>query len=105
MTKPLVILGAGGFARETLDVVDAINARSPAWDMIGFLVDSQYGQLGDIINGKPILGDFSWLAKNPNLHIVCGIGAPEIRFKVIEQVKQWNQNFATLIHPNGKSVV
>lgn len=40
MPQPLAILGAGGFARETLDVVDAINAITLTWDMLGFIVDS-----------------------------------------------------------------
>lgn len=39
MNTPLVILGAGGFARETLDVVGAINSVSLAWDVLGFVVE------------------------------------------------------------------
>jgi len=57
-TEPLVILGAGGFAYETLDVVDAINAVSPTWDILGFLVDAQYGATGTIVQDKPSLGSF-----------------------------------------------
>lgn len=37
----LVVLGAGGFAREVLVVVDAINeaADRPVWDVVGLLAD------------------------------------------------------------------
>ena len=99
-TKSLVILGAGGFARETLDVVDAINAVSPTWDMLGFLVDAQYGVAGTIVQGKPILGDFSWLSDHPNIHVVCGVGAPEHRRQLVERLNAFDMNFATLIHPS-----
>ena len=75
MLKPLVILGAGGFARETLDVVDAINIVSTIWNMLGFLVDAQYGSPGELINEKPILGDFSWFTEHPVICIVCGVEA------------------------------
>lgn len=100
MPKPLVILGAGGFARETLDVVDAINAVSPTWDMLGFIVDSQYGQPGTIINDRPILGDFSWLEDHRDVHVVCGVGAPEARRQMILRLTHLDVQYATLIHPS-----
>ena len=41
MTQPLIILGTGGSAYDVLDVVEAINAVSPAWDVVGFLDDAR----------------------------------------------------------------
>jgi hypothetical protein len=35
----LVIVGAGGHGRETLDVVEAINDRSQRWRFLGFIDD------------------------------------------------------------------
>lgn len=98
--RPLVILGAGGFARETLDVVDAINAVSATWDMLGFLIDSQYGSVGTIVQEKPILGDMDWLAEHSDVYVICGIGAPEIRQRMIKRVQRYTNQFATLIHPS-----
>ena len=100
MVKPLVILGAGGFARETLDVVDAINAISPTWDMLGFIVDREYGTPGALVNDKPILGDFSWLDQHPEVLIVCGVGAPELRYRMIHQLPHRDRKFASLVHPS-----
>lgn len=97
---PLVILGAGGFARETLDVVDAINAVSPTWDVLGFIVDSQYGQPGTIINDRPILGDFSWLEAHRDTYVVCGVGAPETKLRMINRLAHLNIRYASLIHPS-----
>jgi len=100
-TEPLVILGAGGFACETLDVVDAINAVAPTWDVLGFLVDAQYGAAGAIVQDKPILGEFSWLADHPGIYVVCGVGAPEHRQRLIERISIFEVKFATLVHPHA----
>lgn len=97
---PLVILGAGGFARETLDVVDAINEVAPTWDMLGFIVDAQYGRAGDLVNDKPILGDFDWLLDHPEVYVVCGVGAPEVRYNMISRLSNRDVHYATLIHPS-----
>ena len=39
MASRLVIIGAGGFGREVLDIVDAINAQRPSYEFLGFLDD------------------------------------------------------------------
>lgn len=102
MLQPLVILGAGGFARETLDVVEAINADLPRYDMLGFIVDERYGRAGDIVNEKPILGGFSWLEKHKDVLAVGGVGAPEVRRQMIQRSVKMGIEFATLIHPSAQ---
>ena len=44
MTQPLIILGTGGSAYDVLDVVEAINAKSQAWEVVGFLDDRTPGE-------------------------------------------------------------
>jgi len=100
MVAPLVIFGAGGFARETLDVVDAINANSPTWNVLGFLVEPEYGTPDTVVNGKPILGGIDWLKDHQNTYAVCGIGAPEVRYRLIQYANIFSVKFATLIHPS-----
>ena len=39
MTTPLVIVGAGGHAREVLDVVKAMDAIAPTWSFLGFVAE------------------------------------------------------------------
>ena len=46
--KDLVIIGAGGFGREVLDVVEAINAEKATW-------------VGAAPLGGPVLGLRLWL--------------------------------------------
>lgn len=99
--KPVVILGAGGCARDTLDVIDAINAVAPQFEMLGFIVDAQYGCAGDLVNEKPILGDFSWLERYPDVMAVSGVGAPELRRRMVQRALQVGTKFATLVHPHA----
>lgn len=99
-SKPVVIIGAGGFAREVLDIFDDLNALTPAYEVLGFIVDPEYGNPGDMVNGKPILGGFGWLANNPDVYCICGVGAPEHRFKLIERSRDVGARFCTVIHPS-----
>ena len=39
--RELVIVGAGGHGRETLDIVEAINAVKPTWEFAGFVDDGK----------------------------------------------------------------
>lgn len=99
--KKIAIIGAGGFARETLDLIDAINQDKQTYDMLGYIVDRQYGQPGMLINDKPILGDFDWLKKNgTTLSVVCGVGAPHQRYHLVKRAKNLGINFESLVHPN-----
>lgn len=97
----VVILGAGGFAREVLDVFDAVNAVQVTYKVLGFIVDHEYGQPGQFINDKPILGDFEWLEGKKDIYAICGIGAPDVRRKMILRLAALNIPFCSVIHPNA----
>ena len=53
--KRVVIIGAGGFAHELLDLIDAVNQDEPQYEELGYIVDPQYGSPGTVINEKQIL--------------------------------------------------
>jgi len=102
MIKKVVIIGAGGFAREVLDVCDACNQDEPTYEVLGFIVDKQYGTPGTLINEIPILGDFSWLEKHANQVVgTCAVGAPHHRYQLIRRAHETGCNFFTLIHPKA----
>jgi sugar O-acyltransferase (sialic acid O-acetyltransferase NeuD family) len=102
MTPKIVIIGAGGFGREVLDICDACNQIKPTFDVLGFIVDEQYGSPGTIINGVPILGDFSWLEKHVNqVSVACSVGAPQYRRILIERAREFGCKFINLIHPQA----
>ncbi len=102
MPRDVAILGAGGFAREVLDVFEACNARKHAYDVLGYVVDSQFGQPGTLINGKAILGDWSWLADRAgDIEVICAVGAPEVRRALIAQAEAAGCRFCTVVHPDA----
>jgi sugar O-acyltransferase (sialic acid O-acetyltransferase NeuD family) len=101
MTRSIVILGAGGMARDTLDVVEARIDDGADEEVLGFLVDAGYGAPGSMVNGKPILGDLTWLRDRPDVEVVCAIGAPADRRRVVERVTELGAKFCTLVHPRA----
>ena len=99
--QQLVIIGAGGCGRDLLDVIDAINAIQPTYDVLGFIVDSRYGKPGTIINDKPILGGFDWFKIRPDVLAICGVGTPEHRRMLVARAEAFGVSFATVIHPHA----
>lgn len=101
MAHTFVILGAGGFAREVLDIFEARNAAGHADELLGFIVDPEYGQPGTLVNDKPILGGFDWLTAHPGVLAMCGVGDPAIRRRMILRAKEVGARFGNVVHPNA----
>lgn len=98
--KELYIIGAGGFGRETAWLVDRINQRSPEWELKGF-IDREASEKEIFAKYKIIGGDEYLNTINHTIWIVCAIGSPLRRKKVIEQLKKNSYiRFATLVDPS-----
>jgi sugar O-acyltransferase (sialic acid O-acetyltransferase NeuD family) len=97
----VVIVGAGGFGREVLEIFKDQNKIKPTWDIIGFVDDSKELH-GKKLNGYPVLGGLDWLEKNnkANPGCVCAIGQPEIRKKVVSKLKRIDVKFYNAVHPS-----
>lgn len=93
MRRHLVIVGAGGFGREVLDVVEAINtaAEEPVWHFLGFLDDGDPNVWGR----GPVLGPSTMLQELDAAYAI-GIGDPRIRQRVDGDA---TLEAAMLIHP------
>lgn len=103
MTDDLVVIGAGGFGRETLDVIEAINAAAsaPVWRVVGVVDDGPADvQLVRLrARGYACLGSVAELDQHPDLRFVVAIGAPAVRLRIAEAVEARGLRAATLIHP------
>ena len=100
--QPIVILGAGGHAREVLDLVEAINQQKPQFDTLGFIVEPGYEQPGTIINEKPVLGHFDWLeGRTDEVRAVCGVGFSAPRFRIVQKAEAIGVEFVNLVHPRA----
>jgi len=99
--QPIVIIGAGRFAREVLDVFDAVNNIRPIFDIIGYIVDPQYGTVGTYINDKPILGGFDWLTEHKDdVQTICGVSEPAVRRHLIDRAQKIGVPFVSIVHPS-----
>lgn len=97
--NPVVIVGAGGFGREVLEIFKDQNRLERRWDIIGFVDDSR--QLhGKAVNGYPVLGGLDWLAGHytADLRCVCAIGMPGARKKVVAELERIGARFCNAIH-------
>ena len=101
MTTPLVLVGAGGFGRETVELIRAINTVDPTWDLLGFVDDSP-DLAGTERSGLPVLGPIEWLHANPNAHATLCLGSPStngLRRAVARRLDLPSDRYATLVHP------
>lgn len=99
--QKVVIIGAGGFGREVLDIFLANNNVREKWSVLGF-VDDNPELHGKTLNGYPVLGSFDWFRTiNTNeIKVVVAIGDNEVRKKVVGKAKEGGLGFCTIIHPN-----
>jgi len=99
--KKVIILGAGGFARETLWVFRDVNEEKNEWEVIGF-IDENKEMHGKIICELPILGGFNWFNKNnyEDLYVINAIGSPKTKKEIIEKAISKNLKFCSVIHPS-----
>jgi sugar O-acyltransferase (sialic acid O-acetyltransferase NeuD family) len=98
--KPVVIIGAGGHARDVLDVFEATSARGAERVVIGFLAESGYFTPGSVINDRPILGDFSWLVPRVrDVELVCAVGDSALRRRLTDQALALGGRFCSVVHP------
>lgn len=106
MADGIIVIGAGGFGRETLDVIEAINAvtRDPVWDVIGVVDDGPAEIQIERLRDREIrlLGGID---ANRELfdgtYYVVGIGAPDVRASLAAKVEAWGAKPATLVHPSA----
>lgn len=103
MTDDLVVIGAGGFGRETLDVIEAINAvaAEPVWRVLGVLDDGPAElQLERLrARGYAHLGSLDEADRHPDAHFVVAIGSPAARLRIAADAEARGLRAATLIHP------
>ena len=90
--KPLVIIGAGGHARETKFLIDDINRVTSEYNFLGYLV-SDLTKLTEMDSKDEIIGDLSWIEdKDYTIYVVLGIGTPKYRLKVADEIRKKYNN-------------
>jgi sugar O-acyltransferase (sialic acid O-acetyltransferase NeuD family) len=99
VTTKLVIIGAGGHGRETLDIVEACNAVTPTYDFVGFCADQYELALIDRRHVE-VLGGVDALQTTVAAYVI-GIGTSETRRDLDAQVSGFGREAAVLAHPSS----
>ena len=106
MSIRLIVLGAGGFARETLDVLDALEEVDPGrFDVLGVVDDGPAEHSIGVLaaRGVEVIGSVSDLL-NDELAVefdayVIAIGSPRVRLELAERMPGEIRPAPALIHP------
>jgi len=107
MTQRLVIIGAGGFGREVLDVIEAINfdyasTGTQPFEVLGFLDDGEPDLMLLAAYGVAHLGPVAHLEQMPaDVGYVIGIGSPEARAKIDGYCLSLSRPSPVLVHPSA----
>lgn len=102
----LVVVGASGFGRETLDVVVAHNEAHPesAFEVVGVLDDapSERNLARLAARGVPHLGKIDdYLSTHAPVAYVLAIGSPAVREALVARFDAAGWPAATLVHPSA----
>lgn len=97
--KDIAIFGVGGFGREVLTLIQAINNVSQQWNVVGFFDDGYH--VGYSVNGYSVLGGVDELNSWADpLSVVVAIGTPKIKRAVVNKISNPNLSFPTIVHPS-----
>ena len=94
--KNIVIIGASGFAKEILWLLEENNKIEYEWNILGF-IDQSYNSNIEPIHGYNIVGDDEWLANyEGEIYVVCGVGSISLRKKIVQKY----QDKENILFPN-----
>jgi sugar O-acyltransferase (sialic acid O-acetyltransferase NeuD family) len=98
----IIIIGAGGHARETLGIfLDRIE-RGDHLEILGF-IDEDQSNHGKILDGFPVLGDFNWFKDTGQLevNVICAVGTPQVSRRLVLKARSLGLNFIEAISPRA----
>lgn len=98
MKKKMAVFGGGGFGREVLTVIDAINTEEKEYEIVGFFDDNPDSRLWELnhLGGREELRMYK-----DQLNVVFAIGDPILKKEVINYVEtNPNLDYPILVHPS-----
>lgn len=92
--KDIIVIGGGGFAKETLWLANDCNRR------VRGVLDDNTDMHGEVLQGATVLGSVDSWTDYTDCEFVVAIGNPRIRQKVVNAMLSIGKpSFATLVHP------
>jgi len=102
--KRIVIVGAGGMAREIASALHCINRGSHQFEFLGYAV-TDVSRLGQRDSRDQVLGDFAWLSANRDSFdaLAIGVGSPHLRLSLAAELRQRlpGVEWPAILHPTA----
>ena len=99
--RDVIIVGASGFGREVLEMIESINRIEPAWNVLGF-IDDNLGALDGFALNYRVLGTIRDWQPSDNEEYILAIAAPKVKEKIVPMLKARGARFATIIAPTSR---
>jgi sugar O-acyltransferase (sialic acid O-acetyltransferase NeuD family) len=99
--RALLLIGTGGFARETLELVRAVNDVTPTWEVVGMLDDDRATH-GRNVHGVDVLGPPAAVHDHPEALVCACVASPDDptrRLRLVARLDLPAERYATLVHP------
>jgi sugar O-acyltransferase (sialic acid O-acetyltransferase NeuD family) len=97
---PLVLVGGGGHASDVLQAVEAINAVSPTYQVVGILADHAVDQRRFVGRGVAQIGSVDDIAGVDAAYVLC-LGWPWARHDVARRIGERGQPAPPIVHPSA----
>lgn len=99
--RDIVIVGASGFGKEVLQLLNKINEENLYWNILGF-IDDNPELLGVTINNYKVIGQIEYLKNISFCYVVIAIADPSLKEMLVEKIKGFGKDFIfpNLIYPN-----
>lgn len=98
--KKLYILGAGGFGREVHSWLTDWCSINKDWEISGF-IDDNISALDGFSGLPPVFCKTTDYQQSEGSFVVCALGNPQIKKRVVESLLARGVNFLTLQHPSA----
>jgi sugar O-acyltransferase (sialic acid O-acetyltransferase NeuD family) len=103
--RRVVVVGAGGQARELAHYLVDVNRVEDTFELVGFVV-SDVARLGPRDSRERVVGDFSWIEGHLSEidAVMLGVGSPALRHRLGAELLAAfpGLEWPTLIHPSVK---
>lgn len=102
MTKRLVIAGAGSFGREVWQWANDIPAQNKVWDKTVFINDIDTSEtIRESLIDCPIISTIKDYVPLKDDLVVCAIGNPMDKLKIVNILEEKNTRFTSIVHPTA----
>ena len=98
--RDIVVMGAGGLAREVMALLADLNRQRAVWNLVGF-IERDESLTGRSVGQSVVLGSAAWLRRRQcETNVVFAIGTPEAITRAHSEIADlpWLR-YPNLVHP------